>query len=203
MKILLSITALFVAAISALLLSRLILLRRAAVRLHLLRFRRIGFLYEQIRKNQKLTKEDLLGFAENPLTRETAFLFLRDNDITEMFPQQYYSIEKAAESSLASWLEFPTELNRSPDEIEHIGEVTVVNAKDMDYTQYHIFRFRVNEPHFAAKDGWMLGVVGPYAPYSKPYDKPKTIFSRFAKASSGVSPQQEAEWVHRHILMKR
>jgi hypothetical protein len=67
---------------------------------------------------------------------------------------------------------------------------------------YYVFKFRINEPHWAAKDGWMLGVVGPYFDDSKPYDFPGGTFSRLSKIDS-VSADDEAKWVHENIAMTR
>jgi hypothetical protein len=32
---------------------------------------------------------------------------LKENNRTDLFPKEYYTIVKAAESNLANWLEFP------------------------------------------------------------------------------------------------
>lgn len=64
---------------------------------------------------------------------------------------------------------------------------------------YHVFRFKINEPHWAAQNGWMLGVVGPYFDDSKPYDFPHATFSRL---DSKISPEEEVHWVHKNIAMR-
>ena len=88
------------------------------------------------------------------------FQLLKEHGKTALFPNEYLSIERSAESNLANWLEFPTELNSCPDEIEHLVKVTI--GKDSKECHYHVFKFRVYEPHWAASKGWMLGVTGPY-----------------------------------------
>jgi hypothetical protein len=56
--------------------------------------------------------------------------------------------------------------------------VTINFDEEGNKVDYHVFKYRVNEPHWAAKDGWMLGVVGPYFDDSKATDWPHSTFSR-------------------------
>jgi len=73
---------------------------------------------------------------------------------------------------------------------------------DNNNVYYYVFKFKINEPHWAAKDGWMLGVVGPYFDDSKPYDFPSGTFSRLSSKYETTSPDDEAKWVHENISMK-
>lgn len=134
------------------------------------------------------------------IIRDTIFKLLNDHNKIDLFPKELLSIEKGAKSNLANWLQFPTELDGCPDEIEHIKKITI-RVKDEDIF-YHVFKFRINEPHWAAKNGWMIGVVGPYLNDSKPYDFTPATFSRLNKFETN-SPDEEAKWVHENIAMKR
>ena len=137
------------------------------------RLGRIEQIFEKLRNQQELTEEEVLPFATNVLTRETTFQLLKQYNKLELFPESYNSIEKGAESSLANWLEFPTELDACPDEIE-LEEKVIIDF-DGNNVYYYVFKFRTNEPHWASKDGWMLGVVGPYFDDSQPYDFTSTV----------------------------
>jgi hypothetical protein len=117
-----------------------------------------------------------------------------------LFPDIFNTIEKGAETDLANWLEFPTELDACPDEIE-LEEKVIIDF-DGDNLCYYVFKFRTYEPHWAAKDGWILGVAGPYFDYSKPYDF-VSVFSRFTSKQGEISPKEEAKWVHDNIAMIR
>jgi hypothetical protein len=47
---------------------------------------------------------------------------------------------------------------------------------------YYLFRFRTKEPHWAAKDGWIAGVSGPYLRKDEPTTEPLGgTFSTFTK----------------------
>lgn len=164
---------------------------------------RILPLYKKAETAIGLTAEDVLPFAQNLLTRYDTFLYLRELDQLNLFPQEYYTIVKGAESSLAQWLEFPTELDACPDEIEHVKRVTIdLNGRN-NFIYYEVFKFRVTPPHQVAANGWILGVVGPFFDDSKPYDFPTATFSRVSSTIDKVTPEEEVKWVHENIAMRR
>jgi hypothetical protein len=167
------------------------------------RFDRIKPLYDRLENGEKLTQQDVYEFAKNIPTREMTYRLLHEHNMIEIFPQEFISIIKAAESYLANWLEFPTELDAFPDEMEHIKRVTFDFDGQNNFVYYEVFKYRVNEPHWAAKDGWILGVVGPYFDDSKPYDNPEATFSRVSSRLETTTPDEEAKWVHEHISIRR
>jgi len=167
------------------------------------RFERIKPLYDRLENGEKLTQQDVYEYAKNIQTREMTYRLLHEHNMTEIFPQEYNSIIKEAESNLANWLEFPTELDACPDEMEHIKRVTFDFNGQNNFVHYEVFKYRVNEPHWAAKDGWILGVVGPYFDDSKPYDHPRATFSRVSSRLESTPPDEEAKWVHEHISMRK
>ena len=203
MKIVFIIIGLIVLAIVVFAVYRLITVKRQNNKLNAERFDRVKDLYDKLESGQELTENDVLPFAKNVLTRQTAFQLLADHDKTKLFPKEFNNLISGAESNLANWLEFPTELDACPDEIEHIKRVTFDFDGQNNFVHYEVFKYRVNEPHWAAKDGWCLGVVGPYFDDSKPYDYPLSTFSRIGSTIDKVSPDDEAKWVHENISMRR
>jgi diadenosine tetraphosphatase ApaH/serine/threonine PP2A family protein phosphatase len=167
------------------------------------RFERISPLYNKLEKGETISAEDVLPYAKNLLTRGMTFHLLSHHDKLNLFPKEYFDIIKGAESNLANWLEFPTELDACPDEIEHIKRVTFDYDGKNNFVHYEVFKYKVNEPHWAAKDGWILGVVGPYFDDSKPYDNAQATFSRVSSTLDKVSPDDEAKWVHENISKRR
>ena len=84
-----------------------------------------------------------------------------------------------AESDLSHWLSYPSELGRVPDEIQLMDTFTV-DDNGVGPAEYFLFRFRVSEPHWAAKDGWMAGISGPFERAGGPTaDGGGNTFSRF------------------------
>jgi hypothetical protein len=201
-------TALIVIGIIVLLIAifmvyRLVTVRRQNNKLNKERFERIKPLYDKLENGQTITVQDVLPFARNLLTRQVAFQLLSDHNKTDLFPQEYFTLVRGAESNLANWLEFPTELDACPDEMEHIKRVTFDFDGQNNNVHYEVFKYRVNEPHWAAKDGWIVGVVGPFFDDSKPYDHPAATFSRVSSTLDKVSAEEEAKWVHENISMRR
>jgi hypothetical protein len=160
-------------------------------------------LYDKLENGQPISAEDILSQAKNLLTRQTVFQLLSEHNKLHLFPTEYNTLLMGAESNLANWLEFPTELDGCPDEIEHVKRVTFDFDGQNNLVHYEVLKYRVNEPHWAAKNGWILGVVGPYFDDSKPYDFPQATFSRVSSTFDKVTPEDEAKWVHENISMRR
>jgi hypothetical protein len=163
-------------------------------------FGRVQPIYELLIKDSPVTKSDIYSYAQNPVTRELTYRLLYYFNKEFLFPSEFYTIEMGAESNLVNWLEFPTELNVFPDRVEYIKRVSIEEDHN-NLFHYHVFQFSVNEPHFSAKHGWMIGVVGPYFEDSRPFDIPVATFSRLKKKSE-VSPEEETIWVHDNICMR-
>ena len=165
------------------------------------RFERVQALHDKLMVGQHMTQSDIYDYAKNALTREPTFHLLQNMYLTDLFPREFYTIEKAAESNLANWLEFPTELGACPDEIQHLEKVSIEVEGQNNYVHYHVYKFKMNHPHWAASYGWMLGVVGPYFDNSKPYDHPNATFSRLGSKLNTSMPDEEAKWVHENISL--
>ncbi len=83
-------------------------------------------------------------------------------------------------AEMVSWLAYGTELGSQPDAIELLGSIemrTLDGPSDL-----FVFRFRTDEPHWAADRGWMVGVAGPYVRADQPTSNGLGhTFSRFAR----------------------
>ncbi len=164
------------------------------------RFSQIKPLHDKLdREDDDIAQDEIIQYAKNLSTREILFDLLIEYDRAELFPKEFYTIEKGAEAHLAYWLDFPTELDSCPDELKLVKKVII--ERENQNMCYYVFKFRVFEPHWAAKDGWMLGVVGPYFDNSEPYDFATATYSRFKRLAT-ISPEKEAKWVHENIELK-
>jgi len=142
---------------------------------------------------QTLKPAQLFQLAQNPSTRFNLFKILERFGRSSLFPQEYNTIEKSAESFLVNWLEFPTELSTAPDEIELADRIHLPGLPDFEYL---VFRFKSRR----LAGQWMLGVVGPFGTDSKPFEIPQRIFSRF-NAAGTISALDEVRWVHNNIAV--
>lgn len=148
----------------------------------------------KFKSKETVTRTEIMGLSKDPSLRNVVFRILEANDKMDLFPDEYYTLEKGAESFLVNWLEFPTELGKAPDVIEFLTKVTLI---EIEWLDYYVFKFRSSTPRWAARD-WMIGTCGPYRKESKPYDIPLRVFSRFNTVDS-VSPENEVRWVHDNI----
>ena len=105
------------------------------------RFSRIKQLYDSLERGEPIAADDVFLYAKNLLTRESTFQLLSELGKADIFPKEYYSIINGAESQLANWLEFPTELDACPDEIEHIKRVTFDFDGQNNLVHYEVFKY--------------------------------------------------------------
>ncbi len=155
--------------------------------------------YKKLKSGDTISKIEIADFSKDSDTRGDFYELLSEFDKLNLFPNEYKNFEKASESILTNWLEYPTELDTIPSKIEFLKKVTFIE-KDTTYI-YYAFQFRTDEPHWAAKDGWMIGVVGPYFTNSKPYDFTKGTFSRFTKTKE-TSSEKEVQWAHENVYKR-
>ena len=156
-------------------------------------------LIHKLKARENVLRQDVSMLAENPATRHALFGILGTFGRMDAFPGNYFSVEKSAESYLVNWLEFPTELNSAPDQVELFTKVTLLeNDETFDY---FVYKYKINPPPRGLSADWMLGVVGPFTSDSQPYEMPQRIFSRFNVLGT-VSPMEEARWVHQNINRK-
>ncbi len=201
MSILLIIVFVIVAAIIAFVVYRRVKVSRQNIELNNIRLERIKPLVDKIKNNEDVNSKEVMEYASNILTRCYTYDVLKEYNKEDLFPKEFYSFERASESFLANWLEFPTELGMCPDKIEFVKRSTI--DFDGNNVYYDVFKFMTNAPHWASNLGWSLGVVGPYFDDSEPYHHPGATFSRLGNESNGISPDEEAKWVHENISFRR
>jgi hypothetical protein len=108
---------------------------------------------------EDLNVKDVEEIANYPEMRGALVERLQGTHRFSLIPSTLTSQLALAESNLVDWLTFPTELNSVPDEIKFLKKTDVEGQAGQEM---YFFRFRVDEPHWAAKDGWMTGWSGPF-----------------------------------------
>jgi hypothetical protein len=169
--------------------------RRRLIKLVALKHKAVHPLIRKLENKENVKEDEILWMAKDPSLRLAVYQILRAHQRQDLFPTNYLTTEKGAESFLVSWLEFPTELGTSPSEIVFNSLITIQEKKPLDY---YTFKYRVLPPHWAARYDWMWGVSGPYTDESKPFDSPTRVYSRFNQVSS-ITAGDEVAWVHAHI----
>lgn len=122
--------------------------------------------------------EEIAGLARNPLTRNRLYDALSELGQRDLFPSAYLNGPAFAESELSYWLAHGHELGQPPDEIE-LADTFIRSLPNGTSVVYYVFRFRVNPPHWAAADGWMAGIAGPYPQGEPPVTMVAGTFSSF------------------------
>jgi hypothetical protein len=199
MNILLMCLLIFIILAWAWLLYRVFYVKRKTKKLAAQKLKIFAGLIAKLTAKEMIHDDDLKRLVENPSTRHALFGILQGFGKSEIFPKEYFTLEKSAESFMVSWLEFPTELNGTPDQIEIFTKITL--AEDPQMLEYFVFKYKKEPPPAGLSKGWMLGVTGPFGSDSKPYEIPLRVFSRFNELGS-VSAIEEVRWVHGHINKK-
>src|ERR1700741_5344608 len=82
-------------------------------------------LIQRVTSRQEVQPAEILEVAGKPSLRPALFACLGSCMRLDLFPPEYMTYQKGAESCLVNWLEFPSELGIAPDEIELFEEVTL------------------------------------------------------------------------------
>ncbi len=155
----------------------------------------IAPLIEKLAQKETISQTEIEGMVRDATLRHATYRALEAYGRLPLFPSNYLTIERGAESFLVTWLEFPTELGEAPHEIELFATIALDGILTLTY---YVFRYRMKKDHWAVRLNWIFGVVGPYGPRSKPYDIPSKIYSRF-NATDTNTAEGEARWVHENI----
>jgi hypothetical protein len=116
--------------------------------------------------------------ADNEMRIEL-FELLEEQNKLSLFPKKYMTQGELAKSDMVRWLMFPTELETVPDEII-LENVFNFDTTEYGIVEYFLFKFKTNPPHWAAKDGWMAGISGPFYKGDYPTTEPRGgTFSSF------------------------
>jgi hypothetical protein len=130
-----------------------------------------------LRLGEEPSRESLLAVAGSSESRNWLHRGLVEVGRRELFPEALATQEAFAESEMVNWLIYPTELGRVPDEIELMA--IVPDGASPPVGDFYVFRFRTFAPHWAAEDGWMAGVAGPFVLEESPSEAYGGTFSTF------------------------
>lgn len=141
---------------------------------------------------------DLARFAEDRATRKVLHDVLVQAGKVHLLPGERRTWEAMAEADLTAWLNHPNELGAAPDEMELTATRPAPDGKG----HYFVFRYRMRSPHWAADDGWMAGIAGPYDLREEPVPHGRGTFSRFEPFDSRT-PEGHVEVTHRAIVERK
>jgi len=132
---------------------------------------------------------EITRLARDMQTRSALYRALVKLKKVERFPEEDAKPERIAEADLALWLSHPHEMKALPDHLELVTMIERQEGTPPATRRYYLFKYRMDPPHFAAEDGWMAGMAGPYAPDGRMLEKPTGILSEF-KPWDSASPEE-------------
>jgi len=147
-------------------------LRRSKLSKEDLKFDKIRMIYSDLKKNKTPNLKRIVKFANDIETRVLVFEVLDKFDMTELFPVELLSFEKASEGYLSNWLYQDDDYEIFPDHMCCVENLC-------SNKQLVVFKFKSDEPHIYANRGWMYGYVVYNEANNKPYAKPDLVMSNF------------------------
>ena len=147
---------------------------------------------KKIDAGEIVSLHEIATLAAKPEIRFMLFGVLRHMKKAELLPTGYSSSVAQGESALAYWMMHPNELQDAPETIEFVETVKrSAGGRDADF---HIYRFKMPAGHWAAKDGWILGLAGPMPVNVEPYSEMPGAFSRSGDIDGKVKPVELVDW---------
>jgi hypothetical protein len=147
---------------------------------------------KRIEAGQAVSPQEIEALATHPEIRLMLFSMLREMKRSELFPAKYSSSVAQGESALAYWMMHPNELQEAPEAVELMETVNrPINGQDADF---HVYRYKMPAGHWAAKDGWILGLAGPMKRGVEPYSEMPGAFSRVGDIEGKVRPSELVDW---------
>lgn len=120
--------------------------------------------------DKDIPEEIIRELAEDVSCAVILYLSLKKSGKLHLLPAEYATDEYIAKSDMTRWLEYPTELGKTPTELEYLGKVTVKKKS------FHLFRFRSDSENLAEekRGKWLIGwssleggTFSPLAEYEK------------------------------------
>jgi hypothetical protein len=154
-----------------------------------------------LRLGKAVDAKHVAAVAAHAEMRNWLYQALHKRGQLALYPEKHRTQAAFAEADMVDWLTFPTELGRVPDKIELMKVVSVDTGLPGGVYDYYLFRFCTHEPHWAAKDGWMAGVSGPFR--RKDLPTPASLGDTFSTFTKWESKTPEEHVGDIHELMQR
>jgi hypothetical protein len=124
-----------------------------------------------------LVESTLARVAADARTRAVLYHQLTRRGLLGHYPAAYRTQSALAASEMVEWLMVPSELGRTPDEIEEVAVLPLQTGEGL--ADLYMFRFRTFKPDGSA-GGWQVGSAGPYLRSQQPTTRSLgATFSRF------------------------
>ena len=101
----------------------------------------------------KIGEDTVVRMANDLEYADMTYDLLKRHNQLDYFPKDLTAPEYLAKSNMVNWLAYPTELGKTPDEIELLGDV------DADGEKYYIFKYKSDSDTLSddLKNQWLIG----------------------------------------------
>lgn len=147
---------------------------------------------EKLAAGKQPSTEEIESVANKSYARPYLYEALKHFERLDLFPKQFTTQDAQAESKLVYWMMHPNELQDAPETIELAQKVT--RELDGETCAFYVFRYQMSDGHWAAKDGWLLGLAGPFFENDVPYSGVAGAFSRCGDKYGEVKPEELVDW---------
>jgi hypothetical protein len=156
---------------------------------------------EKLSKKEPVTAEEIANLSRQPQYRPMLYHLLKHFERLDLFPAEALRIAAQGAGILAYWMMHANELQDAPDQIELVEEV----ERDLqgERGRFLVFRYRMPPGHWAERDGWLLGLAGPFLDKDLPYSGVAVGFSRCADKHGEVKPPELIDWFIGVVARKR
>jgi len=157
-------------------------------------------LAQRLSKKEPVTAEEISGLCAQPQYRPMLYQMLKHFERLDLFPADATSIGAQGAGVLAYWMMHPNELQGAPSEIEMVEEIEKVVQGE--HAKFLVYRYRMPPGHWAANDGWILGLAGPFVATDVPYSGLAAGFSRCGDKYGEVKPAELIDWFVEMVTRK-
>ncbi len=147
---------------------------------------------EKLAAGKQPSIEEIESVANKSYARPYLYEVLKHFERLDLFPKHFTTPEAQAESKLVFWMMHPNELQDAPETIKLAEKVT--RKLDGEMAGFYVFRYQMTDGHWAAKDGWLLGLSGPFFKNDVPYSGVAGAFSRCGDKDGEVNPDELVDW---------
>lgn len=149
---------------------------------------------EKLAKKEQVSSDEVSTLADQPQLRLMLYVMLKHFERLDLFPSRYLDAKSQAEGQLAYWMMHPNELDDAPEKIELVESMKRPLDGPVEKGVFFVFRYKMKDGHWASKDGWLLGLAGPYFESDVPYEGFAGAFSRCGDKFGEVQPSDLVDW---------
>lgn len=147
---------------------------------------------EKLKRGIAVDASEVALLAESPENRPLLHALLKHYEQLSFFPKEHLTVEAQAKANLSYWMMHPNELGDPPVEVEVVE--TIPRSLDGIDGDFVVLRYLMGAEHWTSKNGWMLGLSGPFVASEPPHSGVANGFARCSDKWGRVAPEELVDW---------